>query len=92
MKFLEPSNAAASDEGPKLGIPALTRSFERPATRGASGPTTTSPTPHLWQKEITAELSEMSRSEIQVASPELEIPAFPGAQKTASQEGDRFKA
>lgn len=94
MKFLEPSNAAASEEGPKVGIPALTRSLARPATRGASGPMTTSPTPHLRQKEITAELSSMLRSDlgIQVASDELEIPALPGAQKTASQEGDRFNA
>ena len=92
MKFLEPSKAAASAEGPKVGIPALSRSFARPATRGASGPTTTSPTPHLRQNDITAELSKMSRSEIQVAFPELEIPTLPGAQKTASQEGDRCKA
>ena len=83
MKFLEPSKAVASDKGPNVGIPALTRSFARPETRGASGPITTNPTPHLWQKAVTAELSEMSRSEIQVAYVELAIPAFPGAQKTA---------
>lgn len=92
MNFLEPSKAAASADGPNVGIPAFTRSFARPATRGASGPTTTNPTPQLRQKENTAALSEMSRSEIQVASPELEIPAFPGAQNTESHEGDRFKA
>ena len=92
MKFLEPSKAAASAEGPKVGIPAFTKSFARPETRGASGPTTTNPTLHLWQKEITAQLSEMSRSGIQVAFPELEIPSLPGAQKTASQEGDRCNA
>lgn len=92
MKFFEPSKAAASADGPNVGIPAFTKSFARPETKGASGPTTTSPTPHLRQKEITAELSEMSSSGIQVAFPELEIPALPGAQKTASQEGDRCKA
>lgn len=92
MKFLEPSKTAASDEGPKAGIPALTRSSARPETRGASGPTTTSPIPHLRQKEITAELSRISRSEMQVASLELEMPAFPGAQKTASHDGDCRKA
>lgn len=92
IKFLEPSKAAASDEGPNVGIPALPRAFDRPETRGASGPTTTSPTPHLRQKEITAALSEILRSGVHVASPELEIPAFPGAQKTASQDGDCFRA
>lgn len=92
MKFFEPSKAAASEEGPKAGTPAFTRSLARPATSGASGPITTRPTPHFRQNEITTELSEMSRSEIQVASAELAIPAFPGAQNTASQEGDLFKA
>jgi len=92
MKFLEPSKAAASADGPKVGIPALTNSFVRPATSGASGPTTTSPTPLFWQNEITDAPSEISRSEMQVAFPELAIPALPGAQNTVSQDGDRCKA
>jgi len=92
MKFLEPSKAAASEEGPKVGIPAFTKSFASPATRGASGPTTTNPTFHFRQKEMTAALSSIWRSGIQVASSELEIPALPGAQNTASQEGERFSA
>lgn len=91
MKSLEPSRAAASDEGPKVGIPALTRSFARPATRGASGPTTTNPIASFWHKEMTAELSE-EMSGMQIASPELEIPTFPGEQKTVLHDGDRCKA
>lgn len=92
MKSFEPSKEAASEDGPKVGIPALTRSLARPATRGASGPITTSPIPHSWQNSTTSELSEISRYPTQVASPELDIPAFPGAQNTASQEGDLLKA
>uniref|UniRef100_A0A0A9FQQ8 Uncharacterized protein n=1 Tax=Arundo donax TaxID=35708 RepID=A0A0A9FQQ8_ARUDO len=92
MKSLDPSNAAACDEGPKVGIPALTRSFARPATRGASGPTTTNPTPQLRQNEMTASLLVMSRSGIHVASPDSAMPELPGAQKTASQDGECSKA
>ena len=92
MKSFDPSNAAASEEGPKVGIPALARSFERPATRGASGPTTTIPTPLSRQNDMTALLSEMSKSEIQVASPDWEIPGLPGAHRTELQDGERFRA
>lgn len=75
-----------------MRIPALTRSLARPATRGTSGPTTTKPTFCFWQKEMTAELSDTSRSGTQAASPELVIPGFPGAHNTEPQEGERFKA
>lgn len=70
MKSLDPSSAAASEVGPKAGIPALTRSFTRPATNGASGPTTTSPTSQLRQKASTAAQSEIFRSDMHVASPD----------------------
>lgn len=46
MKFFDPSDVSASAEGPNLGMPALTRSLTRQATKGASGPITTSPTLH----------------------------------------------
>ena len=44
-KALLPSSRAARAEGPKHGMPALRTASATPATSGASGPTTTSPTP-----------------------------------------------
>jgi hypothetical protein len=91
IKSFDPSKAAALAEGPKAYIPAAWRSSTRPATRGTSGPTTTSPTFHFRQKDITSALFVVSKSGMQVASPEAEIPALPGAQNTASHVGDLCK-
>ena len=41
---LDPSNWAAALDGPNTGIPALLSTSASPATRGASGPTTTKST------------------------------------------------
>ncbi|KAH0933038.1 hypothetical protein HID58_010155, partial [Brassica napus] len=60
----------------------------RSKSRGTSGPTTTKPTFCFRQKEMTAELSDTSRSGTQVASPELVMPGFPGAHSTELQEGE----
>ena len=43
VKAFEPSSCAAARRGPKALMPAAARSSTRPATSGASGPTTTRP-------------------------------------------------
>src|SRR3990170_2093900 len=57
----EPSSCAAACFGPKHLIPAVVRSSTRPATSGASGPTTTRSIELSAQKRMTAVWSATAR-------------------------------
>ena len=54
VKPFEPSSCAAAFDGPKTRMPAARRSSARPATSGASGPTTTRSIARSRQKSATA--------------------------------------
>mmetsp|Transcript_22236 Transcript_22236/g.39683 ORF Transcript_22236/g.39683 Transcript_22236/m.39683 type:complete len:210 (+) Transcript_22236:1016-1645(+) len=88
MNAFDPSSSAAPLEGPKVGMPAALRSSARPATSGASGPITTSPTPLSLQKSITATWSSTLRSGTVVIFGSRLMPALPGAQYSVSQRRD----
>mmetsp|Transcript_21548 Transcript_21548/g.47288 ORF Transcript_21548/g.47288 Transcript_21548/m.47288 type:complete len:323 (+) Transcript_21548:841-1809(+) len=92
MKALEPSSSAAALLGPKTLNPASLRESDRPATRGASGPTTISSTLFSLQKDTTAAWSSMfNLSPLrQVMFSSSAIPGLPGAQNSCSQNGDRL--
>ena len=54
VKPFDPSSRAAAAEGPKTRMPCASRWSANPATRGASGPTTTSPMSLSLAKAATA--------------------------------------
>ena len=74
--FFEPSICAPAAPGPKQGMPAARTASATPATSGASGPTTTRPTPAPRAKSATA---CGSSSAIATFSPTWAVPPLPGA-------------
>jgi exodeoxyribonuclease VII large subunit len=64
MNAFEPSSWAACFEGPQQGMLAASRSSARPATSGASGPTTTRSTPFSLQKLTTCSKATCSGVDI----------------------------
>src|SRR5438270_5231365 len=85
MKALEPSSAAAALLGPKAAIPAASSASTRPATSGASGPTTTKSIAALRQNPIKPAVSLAATVTHSASSA---MPALPGAQYTRSTNGE----
>ncbi len=83
-KLLEASSSAAARDGPKQGIPAAVTASATPATRGASGPTTTRSTPCAWATRATASGSVAVNS---TALPNASMPGLP-AWTTRSTESE----
>ena len=84
VKAFEPSSCAAARRGPNALMPAAARSSTRPATSGASGPTTTRPIASARQKAAIAAWSPGSRATL---VPHCAVPGLPGAMKSRSQRG-----
>ena len=74
----DPSSCAAALPGPNVGMPRSRSASATPATRGASGPITTSPIDSVCAKEATA-TGSFASSVTTVTS--RAMPAFPGAAK-----------
>ena len=75
-KRFEPSIWAPVAPGPKQAMPAARTASATPATRGASGPITTRPTPCSRAKATTAAPSSMSSFTF---SAMRAVPPLPGA-------------
>jgi hypothetical protein len=77
MKPFEPSSAAAAALGPNAAIPSASSASTRPATSGASGPTTTRSIAACLQNPMIAGKSIVLTGTHSASSA---IPALPGAQ------------
>src|SRR3954471_21373733 len=80
----EPSSCAAAAPGPNTGT--LSRSV-RPATSGASGPTTTRSQP-----SAAATISSRSVTGTSTSCASRAIPGLPGAHSSSGRCGERFRA
>src|SRR5450755_43540 len=86
---LEPSSSAPAAVGPKQRMAALARASATPATRGASGPTTTRAAPTSRARATTASPSRASTSRTATSRA---MPALPGAHTTSGVLGERASA
>ena len=83
---LEPSSRAAAATGPKQRTPSAASASARPATSGASGPTTTRSMPASRAARASAAGSSAGASSARASR---RMPAFPGAHRTSGACGER---
>src|SRR5437588_4920450 len=87
---LDPSMRAAAAVGPNARIPSSVRASTRPATSGASGPTTTRSMPSSLAARTIPSTSSAAISRHGTRSPAM--PALPGAQTSSGRWGLRRRA
>lgn len=85
---LDASSCAAAAVGPKQGKPAAVNWSTAPITRGASGPTTTRPTPCSLAKPSSAGTSSEPMARLLTLGCVVAVPPLPGATKTPLTRGD----
>ena len=85
----EPSSCAAALVGPKHRIPAPVSASARPATSGASGPTTTR---SMLSRVAAATIPSMSSALTGITRASSAIPALPGAHRISGRRGERASA